>query len=103
MSVLHNPYVTLTVMAFAVYLMRSSGYWLAGRVKMNPWVRAWLGYVPGCLMVSIITPLLITGTVIEWVGAVITAGVVLITRSVLIAMLSGMGSVVILRLILGLP
>ena len=100
-SVIHNPYIMLTLMALVVYLMRSSGYWLAGRVAMSPWVKAWLGYIPACLMVSIVVPLLLAGTFVEWFGAVITIAMVGLTRSVLAAMLSGMVTVFFCRLFFG--
>ena len=101
MSVVHNPYMTLTFMALVVYLMRSSGYWLAGRVVMSPLVKAWLGYIPACLMVSIVIPLLLAGTFVEWFGAAMTIVMVGLTRSVLSAMLSGMATVFFCRLFFG--
>ncbi|MBV53432.1 MAG: hypothetical protein CL816_05115 [Coxiellaceae bacterium] len=99
-SVIHNPYITLTLMALVVYLMRSSGYWLAGRVTMSNWMRAWLGYVPSCLMISIITPLLLYGSITELLGALTTAVMVCLTRSVFVAMLSGILVVCVLRVVL---
>ena len=99
-TVIHNPYITLTLMALIVYLMRSSGYWLAGRVTMSNWMRAWLGYVPSCLMISIITPLLLYGSITELLGALMTAVMVCLTRSVFVAMLSGILVVCVLRVVL---
>ena len=52
-------------------------------------------------MVSIVVPLLLAGTFVEWFGAVMTIAMVGLTRSVLAAMLSGMATVFFCRLFFG--
>ena len=98
MFMLHNFYVVVLLMGLAVYVCRSSGYWLAGRVEIGPRLRAWLGYLPGCIMISIVVPLLKTATIFEWMGAALTIIIMIKCDHLLLAMCSGMLLVALLRL-----
>jgi uncharacterized membrane protein len=95
----HNYYVTVLMMACVVYVCRCGGYWLAGRVTFSDRLRNWLGYLPGCIMISIVAPLLRTASMLEWLGAVVTIGVMLKIDNLLIAMSSGMAIVALFRLL----
>jgi uncharacterized membrane protein len=99
---LTNPFVAMSLMAVSVYLMRSSGYWLAGRFGVSNLLRTWLGYLPGCLMVSIVAPMLMQGSPIEWVGTLATGGMMILSDNLLISMVTGVVVVIFLRFIVAL-
>ena len=95
----HNYYIVTLGMGIVVYLCRSGGYWLAGRIKVGNKLRSWLGYLPGCIMISVVAPLLRKASMIEWLGAVVTIGLMLKTDSMLVAMSGGMAVVALFRLL----
>ena len=85
-------------MALTVYLCRIGGYWLAGRISLGQHTRAWLGYLPGCIMIAIVVPLFKQATPFEWLGAVVTIVLMMKIDNLLIAMIGGMLIVALLRL-----
>ena len=56
-----NPEVLLIIlgMALVTYLTRWLGPFLMTRVKLSKKVEAWLGYLPGTILVSLVLPDLI--------------------------------------------
>lgn len=86
-----DPWVLAAIgaMALATYLTRAGGYWLFRAISPPPVVRAMLGYVPGALFVSYVVPALANGGLQQWVGAAVTAGTMLATRNLALAILGG--------------
>ncbi|MBA4182586.1 MAG: AzlD domain-containing protein [Acidobacteria bacterium] len=68
-----------------------------GRIKGSPFVERWLRYLPGSLMLAIITPGLINGGLIEVFSAVVVAVVMIASRNLLLAMIAGIGMVYLFR------
>jgi uncharacterized membrane protein len=89
--------VALFGMAVATYATRVFGAWLAGRVALTGRLRAGLNALPGAVIVSLVAPTLTGGTIGDWVAAVATVAATIKTRSVLVAMLVGVGTVVAFR------
>jgi len=88
-----KPYYTIVLMGFAVYINRASGYWLAGRIKINKAIAAWMNYLPGCIIISIVAPFVLHANGLEAVAAVVTAVAMWRTKNLLVAMVLGIGIV----------
>lgn len=89
--------LVLAGMAGATYLTRAAGLFLISRVRPTPRVETFLRHVPASILVAIIVPNLVQGTLPELTAAAITATVAVFTRSLLAALCSGMLAVVLLR------
>ena len=63
----------------------------------GPWARA-LNALPGCLIVALLTVMLAKGDFNEWIGASAALTIAMITRSLLLTMLTGIGAVWLLRI-----
>ena len=100
-----NPEILLTIlgMALVTYATRISGFWLMGRVTISKRVEAWLSFIPGAVLVSIIAPGILTGGPAEWIAAIGTTLVAVRTGQLIPAMVVGVVLVVILRTFLGIP
>ena len=95
-----NPYVSILLMALAIYVTRISGYWLASRVTFNKYVEAWLGYLPGCILISIVAPSLLTAKPLEWLAAALIIIMMWRSNNLLLAMVVGIGTVAVGRTLL---
>ena len=87
-------------MGLTIYLTRVGGYWLASRVTFNKYIEAWLGYLPGCILISIVAPSLLTAKPLEWLAAVLTIFMMWRSNNLLLAMVVGIGTVAVGRLLL---
>lgn len=89
-----DPWVlaAIAAMALATYGNRAGGYLIFRAFSPSPVVRAMLGYIPGTLFVSYVVPALAAGGVQQWVGAGVTAAVMLATRNLSLAILGGTGA-----------
>ena len=71
------------------WLNRLGGFWLAGRLKLSPPVKAWLECLPGCILMAIVAPLMLKADWIEWIAAVGVVLVMIKTDKILYAMVIG--------------
>ena len=96
-----NPIALCTVlgMALVTYLTRAGGLWLMGHVTLSGRLKAWLGYLPGTLLVALVAPTVLSTGIAETGASIVTILVAARTRNLLLAMLIGMGAVVILRVV----
>ncbi len=92
--------LTIALMALATYATRSGGLWLASRLALSERMEAWLGYIPGAILVSLVAPTVLTGGLAETLAAVAVILVALRTGSLPVAMVAGVGAVVVLRALL---
>ena len=92
--------LTILGMALVTYLTRVSGLWLMSRVTLSKRMKAWLGYIPGAVIVAIIAPSVLSTGLAEAGAALVTLVVAARTRNLLLAMLTGVGVVVGLRMVL---
>lgn len=97
-----DPMATLTIvlMALATYATRAGGLWLASRLKMSERVEAWLNHIPGAILVSIVAPTVLAGGIADALAAVTVLIVAVRTGSLPVAMVTGVGAVVLLRVLL---
>ena len=94
-----DPVTLLTIlgMGLVTYATRAGGLFLIERVRMSPFLQRWLGYIPGCVLLSIIAPSVFTGGAAELVASLVTLAVALVSRNLPLSMVVGVVSVVILR------
>ena len=79
----------ITGMALATYATRAGGYLLFRAVRPPRLVREMLNYIPGALFISYVVPALVEGGLQQWVGAVVTAALMIGTRQLAVAILGG--------------
>ena len=91
--------LTILGMALVTYVTRISGLWLMSHVTLSTRMKAWLGYLPGTVIVAIIAPTVFSTGLAEAGAAVATVLVMARTRNVLLAMIVGVGVVWGLRLL----
>ncbi len=92
--------LTIALMALATYATRAGGLWLASRLALSERMEAWLGYIPGAILVSLVAPTVLTGGLAETLAAVAVILVALRTGSLPVAMVAGVGAVLVLRALL---
>ncbi len=90
--------LTILGMALVTYTTRAGGFWLMGIVTPSPRVGAWLKQIPGAVLVALIAPTVLASSIAETLAAVVTVLVAIRTKNVLIAMLVGVATVALLRL-----
>ncbi len=100
MSLDPQALLTIALMAIATYATRSGGLWLASRLALSERMEAWLGYIPGAILVSLVAPTVLTGGLAETLAAVAVILVALRTGSLPVAMVAGVGAVLVLRAVL---
>jgi uncharacterized membrane protein len=66
-------FFTILGMCIATYITRASGYFIASRFDMTPRFKAALSGVPVAIIVSIIAPELLKGSLAESISAVVVA------------------------------
>jgi uncharacterized membrane protein len=92
--------ITILGMALVTYITRAGGFWLMGLVTPSPRIEAWLRQIPGAVLMAIIAPTALASSFAGTLAALATALVALRTKNVLVAMLIGVGTVSLLRLVL---
>ena len=99
-----SPEALITILGMAAVTLgiRFGGYLLADRLPANGFVAAWLRHIPGAVLASLVAPAIVTGGPAELAGTVATALAYLLTRSLLAAMVAGVGIVYLARTFLGL-
>jgi uncharacterized membrane protein len=97
-----DPLVLLTIllMASTIYATRAMGFWLASRLSLSERAETWLNHIPGAILISIVAPIVLAGGLAEAVAAVVVVLVALRSGSLPLAMVTGVGSVLVLRIFL---
>jgi len=93
--------IAIVLMALATYATRVGGLWLASRLPLSGRVEAWLGYIPGAILVSLVAPVIVSGGIVEALAALAVVAVALKGGNLLASMLTGVGAVLILRALIG--
>jgi uncharacterized membrane protein len=99
-----SPLALLTILGMAIitYLTRISGLWLIRYMPTSKRFKAWLEYVPGAVIVSIIAPTVFSTNLADVGAAIATLLVALRTRNALLSLIIGVIVVIILRRLLGI-
>jgi uncharacterized membrane protein len=91
------PLLTIVLMALATYATRAGGLWLASRLALSERAEAWLDYIPGAILVSIVAPVVLAGGIAEALAALAVILVASRTGSLPIAMVTGVLAILLLR------
>jgi uncharacterized membrane protein len=89
--------LTIVLMALVTYATRAGGLWLASRLALSERAEAWLDYIPGAILVSIVAPVVLAGGIAEALAALAVILVAWRTGSLPIAMVTGVCAVLLLR------
>ncbi|MDQ3658876.1 MAG: AzlD domain-containing protein [Actinomycetota bacterium] len=89
--------LAIALMALATYATRAGGLWLASRLPVSGRTEAWLGYIPGAILVSLVAPVVVSGGLAEALAALAVVIVAIKTGNLLASMLTGVAAIVILR------
>ena len=83
-------WVTIIGLGVVSFAIRLTGYLLASQIPQDGmWARA-LQALPGCLIVSLVSLMMLNGTILEWISAVMVLAIAAITRKPTLAMFAGM-------------
>ncbi|QFT61763.1 AzlD family protein [Roseivivax sp. THAF30] len=84
-------------LALGTFAIRLGGYLLGASIpESGPWARA-LQALPGCLIAALLAVILVQAEPAEWTAASVALAVALLSRSLPLTMLAGVGSVWLLR------
>ena len=89
--------LAIVLMALATYATRAGGLWLASRFDLSERAGAWLDQIPGAILVSLVAPTILMGGPVEVFAALVVVIVSLRTGSLPAAMVTGVGTVLVLR------
>jgi uncharacterized membrane protein len=93
-------FLTILGMAGVTYLTRVTGYWMIARLALKGRLAAALEAVPGSVLIAVIAPTILLQGPAEALAAVVT--LLLAWRlPILVAVIGGVVSVVLLRLVFG--
>jgi uncharacterized membrane protein len=87
----------IVLMALATFATRAGGLWLLGRITISPKVESGLQYLPGTILISLVAPCIFDGSVANPIAAVASVAVAARTRSLPLAMVTGVVVVWLLR------
>tara|TARA_R110002049_G_scaffold207491_1_gene378024 strand:- start:217 stop:510 length:294 start_codon:yes stop_codon:yes gene_type:complete len=95
-----DTWIVIAGLALGTFGIRFAGVLLGHSLPAHGgWARA-LRALPGCLIVSLVAVLLLGGGPFEWLAGLAAATVALLTRSLPLTMLVGVGCVAALRFFL---
>ena len=90
-------WMTIIGLCGASFAIRLSGYLLASQIPQDGmWARA-LQALPGCLIASLVSLMMLNGTILELISAVMVLALAAITRKPTFAMFAGMVIIAALR------
>jgi uncharacterized membrane protein len=92
--------VAILLMGIVTYALRAGGYWLMGRVTISPRMEGALAYLPGAVITALVVPSALEAGFPGIVGVGAIAIVMWKKPNLLLALVAGMGTVVLVRGIL---
>lgn len=92
-----GPMLAILAMAVATYLCRISGVALMSVIPLTPHVRRGLAALPGSIVVATVLPLIERLGVAAAIALLVAVGTMILRRSELLALLTGMAAVSALR------
>ena len=91
--------VTILGMAAVTYAIRAGGLLLADRLPRTGFVAAWMRHLPGAVLAALVAPAVAGCGIAEAIGAAATLGIYLLSRNLLAAMIGGVLSVFLMRML----
>ena len=93
-----DPWFVIVVLAIATFSIRIGGVLLGQKLpNTGPWARA-LNSLPGCLIISLVSVLLLSGGPNEWIAGSIALAVAWFTKNLPLTMVAGIAAIYLLRL-----
>lgn len=89
--------LTIGLMALATIIARLGGLWLMKRVKMSSFTERWFRNLPGALLIAIVAPTVLNGSVAETVAALVVILMMIKTKNLLLAMCAGVATVFLVK------
>jgi uncharacterized membrane protein len=84
-----EAWVVIAILAIATFSIRLGGILLGQRLPTTgPWARA-LTALPGCLIIALVSVLILSGGINEWVAGGVSLLVALTTRNLPLTMVAG--------------
>jgi uncharacterized membrane protein len=98
-----NPEAVIAIlgMALVTIAIKAGGLLLADRLPREGFAAAWLRHIPGAVLAALVAPALVTGSIAEAIAALATGAVFIASRNLFAAMASGVLTVFLMRLWLG--
>ncbi len=98
MQINSTTVITILGMAVVTYATRIAGLWL---MKRGPSQRmmSWLCHIPGAILISIVAPAVLNGSLADVLAALTTVFMAIRTGNLVLTMLTGVGTVWILRIL----
>lgn len=93
--------VAILGMALVTIAVKASGLLLADRLPREGFAAAWLRHIPGAVLAALVAPAIATGSLAELVAALATAAVFILSKNLFAAMASGVLTIYLMRLWLG--
>jgi uncharacterized membrane protein len=90
--------ITIVGMALVTYATRAGGLLLMRRVSLSGPIERWLRYVPGAVLVALVAPTIAKGGLATLIATAATVVVAARSKSLVPAMVAGVGVVWLLRL-----
>lgn len=84
-------------MSVVTYAMKAGGLWILEQIELSEQIHAGLEALPGGIIIAILAPQLVQGGPPEWAAALLVVSVAYRTDSILLALVVGIGSVLLLR------
>ena len=82
----------ILAMAGATFAVRAAGYLVFRRIQPGPFLRAFLGHLPGTIFVAFAAPVVARSGLAGLAGAAATLAVMAATRSATAALLAGVAA-----------
>lgn len=97
-----DPITLLAIagMAIATYVTRVSGLYLLRGVNITGRVKTALDAVPPAILMAVIAPTILATGIAETIAAALTAGAAMLRLPLVVVILTGVVSVVLLRMVL---
>ena len=88
-------------MAAVTFAIRAGGLLLADRLPRTGFVAAWMKHLPGAVLASLVAPAVAGGGPAEAIAALATLAIYVLTRNLFAAMVGGVLTVFLARMLLG--
>ncbi|MEM7047031.1 MAG: AzlD domain-containing protein [Pseudomonadota bacterium] len=82
---------TIAGLALGTYGLRVMGMLIGSRLAVYPRLQTALAFIPGCLIVALVSTSLALGSVSVWVIAAACVGVAILTKNLIATLVVGVG------------
>lgn len=80
-------------MALVTFSTRAGGLWVMNHITITPRMETWLKALPGCILISIVAPIILAAGPSEMAATLLVVLVALRSKNLLLAMSIGVATV----------